>query len=147
MFSRRYFQLHFLEWKCLNFECNLTKFVPKGPINNNTTLFQIMAWRWTGNKPLSEPMMVMVSDAYMRHPALSELKSDLFSSLAMGMLPRRLWWNYFHSVTKKLRWFIRHLSDALYISYSNLWNLPSDIWAKPSEMSDMSDDFCEHCYQ
>ena len=34
------------------------KFVPKGPINNNPTLVQIMAWRRSGDKPLSEPMMV-----------------------------------------------------------------------------------------
>ena len=34
------------------------KFVPKGSINNNPTLFQIMAWRRPGDKPLSEPMMV-----------------------------------------------------------------------------------------
>ena len=34
------------------------KFVPKGPINYNPSLVQIMAWRWSGDKPLSEPMMV-----------------------------------------------------------------------------------------
>ena len=34
------------------------KFVPKGPINNNPTLVQIMAWRRPGDKPLSEPVMV-----------------------------------------------------------------------------------------
>ena len=34
------------------------KFVPKGSINNNPALFQIMAWRRPGEKPLSEPMMV-----------------------------------------------------------------------------------------
>ena len=33
------------------------------------------------------------------------------------------------SVSKKLAWFIRHLSDGLYIFHINLWNLPSDIWA------------------
>ena len=33
------------------------KFVPKGSINNNPTLFQITAWRRPGHKPLSEPMM------------------------------------------------------------------------------------------
>ena len=33
------------------------KFVPKGPINNNPALVQIMAWRRLGDKPLSEPMM------------------------------------------------------------------------------------------
>ena len=34
------------------------KFVPKGPINNIPALVQIMAWRRSGDKPLSEPMMV-----------------------------------------------------------------------------------------
>ena len=34
------------------------KFVPKSPINNIPALVQIMAWRCSGNKPLSEPMMV-----------------------------------------------------------------------------------------
>ena len=33
------------------------KFVPKGPINSIPSLVQIMAWRWLGVKPLSEPMM------------------------------------------------------------------------------------------
>ena len=45
------------------------KFVPKGTINNIPTLVQIMAWRRTGNKPLSEPMMTQFNDAYMRHSA------------------------------------------------------------------------------
>ena len=40
------------------------KFVPKGPINNIPALVQIMAWRRSGNKPLSEPMMVS-----LRHSA------------------------------------------------------------------------------
>ena len=34
------------------------KFAPKGPINNNPALVQIMAWRRSGDKPLSEPIMV-----------------------------------------------------------------------------------------
>ena len=34
------------------------KFVPKGPINDIPSLVQIMAWRRSGDKPLSEPMMV-----------------------------------------------------------------------------------------
>ena len=33
------------------------KFVPNGLINNIPALVQIMAWRRTGDKPLSEPMM------------------------------------------------------------------------------------------
>ena len=33
------------------------KSVPKGPINKNLAVVQIMAWRGLGDKPLSEPMM------------------------------------------------------------------------------------------
>ena len=36
----------------------LLYFVPKGPINNTPALVQIMAWRRSGDKPLSEPIMV-----------------------------------------------------------------------------------------
>ena len=36
------------------------KFVPKGPINKIPALFQIMAWRRPGDKPLSEPMMISI---------------------------------------------------------------------------------------
>ena len=34
------------------------KFVPKGSINNNPALLQIMVWRRPGDKPLCETMMV-----------------------------------------------------------------------------------------
>ena len=43
------------------------KFVSKGPMNNIPALVQIMAWRRTGDKPLSEPMTTQFNDAYMRH--------------------------------------------------------------------------------
>ena len=35
------------------------KFIPKCPINNIPTLVQIMAWRRPGDKPLSEPIMII----------------------------------------------------------------------------------------
>ena len=34
------------------------EFLPKGPTNKIPALFHIMAWRCSGDKPLSEPMMV-----------------------------------------------------------------------------------------
>ena len=34
------------------------KYIPKGPINNIPALIKIMAWCRSGDKPLSEPMMV-----------------------------------------------------------------------------------------
>ena len=43
------------------------KFVPKGRIDNNTALVQIMAWCRIGHKPLSEPMLTWFTDKYMRH--------------------------------------------------------------------------------
>ena len=33
------------------------KFVIKGPIDSNSALVQVMAWRRSGDKPLSEPMV------------------------------------------------------------------------------------------
>ena len=42
-------------WIAINISLS---FVPKGPIDNIPSLVQIMAWRRSGDKPLSEPMMV-----------------------------------------------------------------------------------------
>ena len=36
------------------------KFIPKGPINNIPALVQIMEWHLPGDKPLSEPMMIIL---------------------------------------------------------------------------------------
>ena len=33
------------------------KFVPRSSVDNKPALVQVMAWRRTGDKPLSEPMM------------------------------------------------------------------------------------------
>ena len=38
------------------------KFVPKGPIDNKSALVQVMAWRRTGDKPLSEPMLTQFTE-------------------------------------------------------------------------------------
>ena len=43
------------------------KFIPRSPINNKPALVQVMAWRQTGDKPLSEPMLTQFTDAYMQH--------------------------------------------------------------------------------
>ena len=40
------------------------KFFPKGQIYNIPSLVQMMAWHRPGDKPLSEPMMVIFSDTY-----------------------------------------------------------------------------------
>ena len=54
------------------------KFVPKGPINNNPALFQIMAWRRSGDKPLSEPMMVsLLTHICVTRPQWVKALSDM----------------------------------------------------------------------
>ena len=41
------------------------KFFLKGPINDKSALVQIMAWRLPGDKSLSEPIMVYLTDVYI----------------------------------------------------------------------------------
>ena len=43
------------------------KFVTKGLIDNKAALVQVMAWCWTDDKPLPEPMLIQFTDAYMSH--------------------------------------------------------------------------------
>ena len=57
------------------------KFVPDGPIDNNSALVQVMTWHRRGNKPLDKPMMVQFTDAYMRHPASMHIPPDHFSGI------------------------------------------------------------------
>ena len=42
-------------------------FVPKGLIDNEPALVQVMAWRRAGDKPLPELMFTQFIDAYRRH--------------------------------------------------------------------------------
>ena len=42
------------------------KFVPSCPKDNKSALVQVIAWRRTGDKPLREPMLTHLTDAYMR---------------------------------------------------------------------------------
>ena len=51
---------------CILIQISL-KFVPKDPNDNKWVLVQVMAWRWTGNMPLSEPMPIQFTEAYMQH--------------------------------------------------------------------------------
>ena len=43
------------------------KFVPKSPINNIPALVQIIAWHWSGDKPLSEQMLTQFIGACIQH--------------------------------------------------------------------------------
>ena len=41
--------------------------IPKGPIDKKSALFQVMAWRRTHGKPLTESVLTQFTDPYMRH--------------------------------------------------------------------------------
>ena len=70
--------LHFADdiFKCTFFDEKVgiliktpLRFAPKVPINNIPALAQIMTWRHSGDKPLSESMVAYFTDVYMRHSA------------------------------------------------------------------------------
>ena len=60
VFSLNIFTCIFLNENLWNSIKISLKFVPKGPMDNILALVQIMAWRRPGDKPLSEPMMVVL---------------------------------------------------------------------------------------
>ena len=51
---------------CISIQISL-KVVPNGLINNELALVQVMAWRRTGDKPLTELLLTQFTEAYMRH--------------------------------------------------------------------------------
>ena len=56
-FADNIFKTDFLnENYCIAVQISL-KYITKDPIDNRPSLAQIMAWCWTGKKPLSEPML------------------------------------------------------------------------------------------
>ena len=51
---------------CISIKISL-KSVPKDQIDNRAALVDVMVWRRTGDKLLSELMLTRFTDAYMRH--------------------------------------------------------------------------------
>ena len=73
-FSRQHFKCIFLnENVWISIKISL-RFLPKGPINNIPALVQIMAWRRPGDKPLSEPMLVILLTHIYASLCLNELR-------------------------------------------------------------------------
>ena len=68
MLSLRYvreFQMYFHDWRPFFILILIAlKFVTNVPIDIHSALIEVMAWRRTGDKPLSEPMLTQFIDAY-----------------------------------------------------------------------------------
>ena len=63
------------------------KFVSKGPINNIPALVQIMAWRRSGYKPLSEPIMVsLLMHICATRPQCVKRRCNFLTDLIPGIL-------------------------------------------------------------
>ena len=73
-------------FKCISLNTNVwisikisLKCVPEGPINNIPALVQIMAWRWPGDKLLSEPMMVsLLTDVCVIRPQWANMIAAVY---------------------------------------------------------------------
>ena len=46
-------------------------FFSTGPINNDLTLFQVMAWHWKGDKPLPESLTQIYYAKWRHYAAMS----------------------------------------------------------------------------
>ena len=61
------FKLIFLNENCRILVKISVKFILKSSIDNKPALVQVMVWRWTGDKPLSEAMLTKFTEAYMQY--------------------------------------------------------------------------------
>ena len=90
------------------------KFVPKGPINNIPALDQIMAWRRSGDKPFSEPMMVRLpTHVCVTRPqwvnALRSEQNDQFFQIISNIL----YWNKTLMFEFKFHWSLFLIDNKL----------------------------------
>ena len=94
------------------------KFVPKGPINNIPALVQIMAWRRSGDKPLSEPMMVsLLTHMWVTWPQWVNKGQYCifiqiqwkFHSAFIQVLVKWSLWNFTYCATTVLLWHVQNL--------------------------------------
>ena len=59
---------NFVDGNWISINKNFTELCP-GPIDDMSSLIQVMVWRRKGDKPLHESMVTQFGDAYMVHPA------------------------------------------------------------------------------
>ena len=104
------------------------KFVPKGPINNIPALVEIMAWRWPGNKPLSEQMMVrlLMHMCITRTQWVSTLRKTAFSSSFSSIRLIVIWFKFHYffpkETNKKLHWLLLSTGvEQTLKHYTNQW--------------------------
>ena len=113
-------------------------FVPKGEINNIPALVQIMAWRRSGDKPLSEAMLVSLPTyicvtrtqwvkSKLAHVILVTFKqtwNNSYADFTRRLLPGSFFWlfsnhqNWFlYDFVKKWHFFLNFISYHIFAIY------------------------------
>ena len=62
------------------------KFVLKSPVDDKPALVKVIAWHRPGDKPLPEPMMAQLTDAYIPH--LGEMSLEFLIRILCLVIPR-----------------------------------------------------------
>ena len=88
------------------------KFVPKGPINKIPALFQIMAWRRPGDKPLSEAMLVSL----LTHRCVTRPQWVILLSAMVFMIYRM-----HYTVSSRFRKKKKHANSLICCSNIYIW--------------------------
>ena len=95
----------------------LMNFVPYGPIDCQSRLVQLIAWRLADDKPLSEPMMAYFPDAYtcISRPLL----------LNNGGLSQKCWRGIDGKILLRASYNLNICFDITYLNISNTIQLPT----------------------
>ena len=116
--------MHFLEWKYLDFDWYVLKYVPNGSINNIPTLVKIMAWRlnqWWLNYRLG--LNELNNIIWERSNYIVRL---IVRCKAMKGLWHQVWFSYKFSTSHLTHW-----GPAMHISVSKLTIIVSDNGLSP----------------
>ena len=116
------FKCIFLKWISLKI---WLKFVPKIPVNNIPAMVQIMAWRRSGDKPLSEPMMIsLLTHICVTRPQWVKSRMMVFGAARTGDAPTTSEWSTV-LLPAKVRFILevwRYPSFSIYCGHFPLQN-------------------------
>ena len=88
------------------------KFVPKGPINNIPALVQIMAWRRSGDTPLSEPIMVrLLTHICVTQPQWVNANYIFLTAYIIILTQICSWWSNYNNMSASVQATSHYLSQ------------------------------------
>ena len=78
------------------------KFVPRNPIDSKPALVQVMAWCWSGDKPLPEPMLIQFTDGALEGGVKTIQKYNNITSYFLVLFVSTHWGRATHICVSKL---------------------------------------------